>query len=75
MLAVIGWLLLVVLCVGAAIFGAIVFLILGMFGNDGGVTRIVGAIIFALALTGLYNTAKISPFTVTIDTHVYQEHK
>lgn len=74
MLAVIGWLALVVICVFFVIVGAGWFILFGLFDQKG-VEKFIGAVVFALALTGLYHTASISPFKVTLDTHVYQEHK
>lgn len=44
-----------------------------LFGE--GSTKVIGTIVLACALTGLYNTAHVAPFTVSLDTHVYQEHK
>jgi hypothetical protein len=38
-------------------------------------TALIGVIVFACAVTGLYHTAEANPFTVKIDTHIYQEHK
>jgi len=73
MLAILGWLVLVVVCLYFIILGgALAFA--GKLFNEG-ITSIIGVIVLACALTGMYNVCKVSPFSLTVDTHVYQEHK
>lgn len=77
MLAIIGWVFLIVLCVAFTFYGAAWFVLVGLFETSGSgpLKKWIGAIIFVGALTGLYNVSKVSPFSLQVDTHVYQEHK
>lgn len=73
MFAIIGWVVLVLVCVYFIIIGgALVFA--GLLFREWQ-TKVIGAIVLVCALTGMYNVSKVSPFSVTVDTHVYQEHK
>lgn len=73
MLAILGWFVLIAICVFFTLVGAAMLFVGSLFGE--GSTKVVGTIVLACALTGLYNTAHVAPFTVSLDTHVYQEHK
>lgn len=73
MLAFIGWVVLVLVAVYFTIVGAALVFVGSMFGEWQ--TKIIGAIVLVCALTGMYNVSKVSPFSITVDTHVYQEHK
>lgn len=73
MLAVIGWFFILAICVFFTCVGASWFILLGLFDKSGA-GKWIGAIIFALGLTGVYHTANISPFTVK-NNHVYEVHK
>lgn len=72
-LAIIGWILLMVVCVYFCMTGS-ALLLMGIIMGDKE-CGIIGAIILACAITGVYNASHISPFTVSVDTHIYQEHK
>lgn len=73
MLALLGWVVLVLVAVYFTIVGGALLFVGAMFGEWQ--TKLVGAVVLVCALTGMYNVSKVSPFSITVDTHVYQEHK
>lgn len=67
------WVVAMVVCTYFTIAGAGALIAGLIFGCKE--TTLIGVIVLACSMTGMYHTAEANPFTVKVDTHIYQEHK